>query len=136
MSASIQVSDLKYDTNNGTILSVGLIVDSQSFRVEFTDHKYIVTNNGKSLVKSVEKIIAPDMNQTKADATPKAEAKVDVVEPNADTKATPKTEVKATPKTEVKATPKAGRKTKADDDAKSFGNNDQLITILKAKGFT
>ena len=128
MSASIQVSDLKYDTNNGTILSVGLIVDSQSFRVEFTDHKYIVTNNGKSLVKSVEKIIAPDMNQTKADATPKAEAKADVVEPNADTK--------ATPKTEVKATPKAGRKTKADDDAKSFGNNDQLITILKAKGFT
>ena len=115
MSASIQVSDLKYDTNNGTILSVGLIVDSQSFRVEFTDHKYIVTNNGKSLVK----IIAPDMNQ--ASATPKAEATADVVEPNADTK----------------ATPKAGRKAKPKivNDAKSFGNNDQLITILKAKGF-
>ena len=129
MSASIQVSDLKYDTNNGTILSVGLIVDSQSFRVEFTDHKYIVTNNGKSLVK----IIAPDMNQAgdtpKADTTPKAEAKTDVVEPNADTKATPKAEAKATPKTRPKA------KTNIVDDAKSFENNDQLITRLKAKGF-
>ena len=136
MSASIQVSDLKYDTNNGTILSVGLIVNSQSFRVEFTDHKYIVTNNGKSLVK----IIAPDMNQTKADVTPKAEAKTDMVEPNADTKATPKAEAKTDmvePNADTKATPKAGRKAKPKivNDAKSFGNNDQLITILRAKGF-
>ena len=109
MSASIQVSDLKYDTNNGTILSVGLIVDSQSFRVEFSDHKYIVTNLGRGLVK----IIAPDMNQ--ASVTPKID--------------TPKIDTKAAPKTKTKA------KTPIVDDAKSFGNNDQLITILKTKGF-
>ena len=113
MSASIQVSDLKYDTNNGTISSVGIIIDSQSFSIVFKDHKYIVTNRGKSLVNSNANPIAPDKNL--------------VVRPVADTKG----EVKSvTPVVDnIKANTPVGANTTP------FKNNDELIGILKDKVF-
>jgi hypothetical protein len=113
MSASIQVSDLKYDTNSGTISSVGIIIDSQPFSIVFKDNKYIVTNNGESLGNTDENLKEPDKK-------PVVEAKA-------------KPDVKAKPEVVDKTKPKVVDKTKPTADSKSFKDNDELINILRQK---
>ena len=110
MNALIQVSDLKYDTNNGTILSVDIKIDSQSFHVELNkDHKYIVKTNVESLVKGEVKLIAPDNN-------PVVEVKADIANANNDNKKTNK---------------KTDNKNTKPDPTILFVDNDDLIKKLE-----
>ena len=114
MNALIQVSDLKYDTNNGTILSVDIKIDSQSFHVEFKDHKYIVTGP-KILIKRDTNPIVSDTIPIVTGLDAKPEAKSDA---------------------KPDAKPDAKSDAKSDDDAKPFKDNEELIGILISKGFT
>jgi hypothetical protein len=71
----------------------------------FKDNKYIVTNNGESLGKSVVNLKEPDKK--------------------------PVVDVKAKPVDKTK--PKVVDKTKPTADSKSFKDNDELINILRQK---
>ena len=110
MSALIQVSDLNYNTNNGTISSVNIKIGSQLFSITFEGNKYSVINKGDTLGKDNANPIASDKN-------PAVEPKTvtPVVEPKT-----------VTPVVEPKAT----------TDHKSFKNNDELILKLIDNGFT
>ena len=119
MSALIQVSNLNYNTNNGTISSVNIKIGSQLFSITFEGNKYSVINKGDTLGKDNANPIASDKN-------PAVEPKTvtPVVEPKT---VTPVVEPKTvTPVVEPKAT----------TDHKSFKNNDELILKLIDNGFT
>ena len=122
MSALIKVSDLNYNTDTGTISSVGIIIDSRSFRIVLEGNKYIVTNNGETLGNTDENLKAPDKNS----------AVMPVVEEVKTV--TPVVEVK-TVKPRVKTGAKAVAKTGTETGANSFKNNDELIKILNGRDF-
>jgi len=116
MSALIEVSNLNYNTDTGTISFANIKIGSQWFRVDFKDHKYIVNNIGETLGKSDENIKEPDKKPV---VDVKAKPEVTAVE-------------KTNPKTRTRTKPKVDN-TKATADSKSFKDNDELIDILRQK---
>lgn len=113
MSASIQVSDLNYNTNNGTISSVNIKIGSQLFSITFEGNKYSVINKGDTLGKSVSDLKEPDKNLSNAGAAAPGAV----------------TTIAAAP---AAVTTISGA---VNDSTTSFKNNDELIKILNERDF-
>ena len=136
MSALIKVSDLNYNTDTGTISSVGIIIDSRSFRIVLEGNKYIVTNNGETLGNTDENLKAPDKNSAVMPVVEEVKTVTPVVEVKT-VKPRVKTGAKAVAKTETETETgaKAVAKTGTETGANSFKNNDELIKILNGRDF-